>query len=368
MTSVRAAVAAALAAATLIGPATAIASVYGMLGNFDVVNDTGKTAHGFEIELEGIHSYEVTDTFGGPGRGFPTGTGFDPRTSVVRYGSPTISDYSDPLTGAFGTRVRYQATFDGTAWDYGTPSGSFVTPGDNCWSGGGVGYGPGTPCDHFGVGTRANATRTTYNWLLETGQPGELTNGKVTLPAPTWTVVPQAPQGNQAPPPVVVARIEAPEAESEEQFGEAIWVKVYTTEFEDGVRLEELVGDNQRIRQVETEIEWQLLQTDPENPAAGQLESGLGAPVGPNAASIVRRYEFYAYAGPYDPENHEAKPIGNDSNPDLADIGVYLGAQNNALNLVQPVPEPQTYATMLTGLGLIAGVARRRRSRRRQAA
>ena len=37
-------------------------------------------------------------------------------------------------------RVRYQGLFDGTRWDYGTPSGNFITPGDNCWTGGGVGY------------------------------------------------------------------------------------------------------------------------------------------------------------------------------------------------------------------------------------
>ena len=42
------------------------------LGNFDAVNDTDGVAHGFEIELEGIHASNVTDTFGGVGRGFPT--------------------------------------------------------------------------------------------------------------------------------------------------------------------------------------------------------------------------------------------------------------------------------------------------------
>lgn len=130
----------------MIGTGTASSAYYGMLGNFDVVNDTGRTAHGFEIEFEGLRRDQITDTFGGPGRGFPTGTGFDPQTSVVRYGSPTVSEYSDPVTGALkGTRVRYVSAFDGTSWAFGTPSGSFVTPGDNCWSGGGVGYGPGTP-------------------------------------------------------------------------------------------------------------------------------------------------------------------------------------------------------------------------------
>ena len=31
------------------------------LGNFDAVNNTGRTAHGFEIELEGLSSADITD-------------------------------------------------------------------------------------------------------------------------------------------------------------------------------------------------------------------------------------------------------------------------------------------------------------------
>ena len=63
-------------------PGISAASVFGSLGNFDVVNDTGSTAHGFEIELEDLHVGDISEVFGGPGRGFPTGRGFDPATSV----------------------------------------------------------------------------------------------------------------------------------------------------------------------------------------------------------------------------------------------------------------------------------------------
>ena len=74
-------------------PSTASAQItYGTLDNFDVINDTGHTAHGFEIELEGLHASDITDTFGGDGRGFPSGRGFDPNTAVQRYGAPTVSD------------------------------------------------------------------------------------------------------------------------------------------------------------------------------------------------------------------------------------------------------------------------------------
>ena len=356
-----------LAMAAVFMPTAASAGVIGMLGNFDVINDTGKTAHGFEIELEGLHASDITDTFGGVGRGFPSGRGFDPANSVVRYGAPTISEYTSGST--FGTRVTYMGLFDGSNWDYGTPSGSFVTPGDNCWSGGGVGYSASTPCDHFGVGTSANALKTTYSWLLEAATPGVLTNGTVTLPAPAWTVVPPAPPpaGQPPAPPVVVAQIAAPAPEAQDRFGEAIWVKVFTTEFEDAIALEELVGNNAKVKQAETEVEWQLLQKDPGNPNSGQLESGYGAPVGPKAASILRRYEFFKYAGMYDQETNEAL-VGSDSNPTPDEIGTYLGAQNAALNLdvaqIHPpgqVPEPASVALALLGLGALGVRAGRRR-------
>jgi hypothetical protein len=341
-------------------PNVATASVIGFLGNFDVINDTGQTAYGFEIELEGLHSSDITDVFGGPGRGFPTGRGFDPATSVERYGSPTITEYT--IGPIFGTKVTYSAIWDGASWDYNTPSGNVVTPGDNCWSGGGIGYGPSTSCDHFGVGTSANPTKTTYSWVLESS-PGVLTtaNGVVQLPAPVWDVIPDP---NPAAPPQVVAKIEAPEPAAFE-FGDALWVKVFTTEFEDPTELEDLVGDNQHVQQAETEIEWQLLQKEFNNPLSGKLESGYGVPVGPNAASILRRYEFYEFSGMYDPETHEAQfdPPYGDSNPGPTDVGLYLGSQNAAANLVG-IPEPHTCALLLAGLGLIGALARRRKGGR----
>lgn len=358
----------AIAFSTTLLPGLASASVIGFLGNFDVINDTGSTAYGFEIELEGVRSYEITDTFGGAGRGFPSGRGFDPANAVVRYGAPEIIPYDNGGTN-YGSIVRYTALWDANAlsWDYGTPSGSFITPGDNCWTGGGVGYGSGTPCDHFGVGTSVNPSKTTYSWLHDDGSnSGQLTNvnGKVILPAPVWDVQPSPPPadpGAAPAPPVVVAKIESPEPEiaeidGEAQFGEAIWVKVFTTELENNVELEDLIGGNPVIDQAKqhTEIEWQLLQYDPGNPDSAKLEAGYGAPVGKNAESIIRRYEFYKFAGEYDPGTHEAKPFsGSDSHPDPEDLGIYLGAQNAAANLqiaAPAVPLPATFWLMGTSL------------------
>lgn len=335
----------------MLGLASAHAGVFGTLGNFDVVNDTGSTAYGFEIDLEGLHSADVTDTFGGAGRGFPT--------DVERYGSPTITEYADG--SVFGVKVVYQAIFNSGAWSASTPSGVFSTPGESCWTGGAIGYGPSTPCDHFGVGTSSNPSNTTYSWLVESGSPGVLTKAAVNLPAPVWSVTP--PAGQPAAAPVVVAQIQAPKPEIESQFGTAIWVKVFTTELPDKVGLEELVGGNAKVKEAEnnTEVEWQLLQTDPGNPLAGQLENGGNAAVGEKTESVLRRYEFYNYTGAYDPENHEAKPLLGDVLPADGELGSFIGAQNVALNLdgnPLAVPEPASRILMFGGLAAILWLMR----------
>jgi hypothetical protein len=139
---------------------------------------------------------------------------------------------------------------------------------------------------------------------------------------------------------------------------------VFTTELEQSPKLEDLIGGNVLLANLKTETEWQLLQKDPGNPLSGMLESGYGAPVGPNAASILRRYEFYKFGGDYDSIDHHAILAGNDSNPGPGDIGTYLGAQNGAANIAA-VPEPETYAMLLAGLGLVFGLSRRRRTQDR---
>ena len=362
-----------IAASLAFAPVAGSAGIIGFLGNFDVINDTGKTAYGFEIELEGLHIGDITDTFGGPGRGFPTGTGFNPATSVERYGSPSITEYTNGAV--FGTRVTYQGSYSAGAWNFGTPdvktlpSGVFATPGDNCWSGGGLGYSASTPCDHFGVGSRKNADKTTYSWLTES-TPGVLSNanGVVNLPAPAYVVVPAPVVVGQPPaPPIVQALIIAPPPvqppeKPEPQWGDAIWVKVFTTELDHPAQLEDLVHGNPALQNLHTETEWQLLQKDPGNPNSGFLESGYGAPVGPNAASILRRYEFYNFGGVYDEVDNHAILQGGDSHPLGTDVGTYIGAQNGAINLAA-VPEPETYVMMLAGIGLVFGIARRRRLR-----
>ena len=79
----------ALTACLAVAAAPALAqTTFGTLSNFDVFNDTGQDCHGFEIELEGISSSDVTYTFGG---------------TYLRYGTPVV-------VGAAGrVYVRYQS-------------------------------------------------------------------------------------------------------------------------------------------------------------------------------------------------------------------------------------------------------------------
>jgi hypothetical protein len=352
----------AVAISIAMAPGIGSASIFGSLGNFDVVNDTGKTARGFEIDLEGLHSADITDTFGGAGRGFPT--------TVERYGSPTISEYS---TGSiFGVKVTYQATYNAGQWNVGTPSGVFNTPGESCWTGGGIGYGPSTPCDHFGVGTRGNATKSTYSWLVEPSPNApSLTAVVSSIPMPTWTVTPAPVVVGQPPaPPVVVAQIQAPPPPQdvpEPQFGTPLWVKVFTTEFDSPVGLEELVANSPKVQLAlgHTEMEWQLLQTDPGNPNAGKLENGGLAAVGANAESVIRRYEFYKYIGTVNSVDNQALPTLGDSMASPGEVGDFIGAQNAGINLNAAqavVPVPAAVWLLSSGLIGLVCVARKRKA------
>jgi hypothetical protein len=119
----------------------------------------------------------------------------------------------------------------------------------------------------------------------------------------------------------------------------SLQVKVYTTEIEYEVDLDHLLTDSAEINQTknETEIEWVLMQGRPTcdedclpiavNETENELE--LSNEVGDSKNSIIRRYEFYEYAGDVNPEDNEAQPgDGCEDHPDTCDIlGNYLGAQ-----------------------------------------
>ena len=307
--------------------------IFGSLSNFDVFNDTGQECHGFEIELDGLTSADITYTFGEP---------------YERYGNPTVVEF------AGGVYVRYASPYDAANQKFtqATPlAPNPITPtgGHACWTGGSGDYLT-SGCEHFGVGFNGNPTATVYRWLIaDPANPGSLqpSGTKVRIPAPAWSVSPPPP-GNPNPAPVVAAAIPAEPPEPGFEFGDAIWVKVFKTESPDPAELHHLVTDDPAVPQdqSETEIEWTLLQAGPNKPA--QLENE--AQIGEGNESVTRRYEFYEYTGAYDPENHEALPV-SDSNPDPGDIGNYLGAQMAAVNLAPagPTPTPTATPTLCSG-------------------
>src|SRR5690242_6145791 len=96
---------------------------FGTINNFDVFNDTGQETEGFEIELDGVSSSNITYTFGAP---------------YQRYGNPTIT----PFAG--GVYIIYASPWDAAAQKFTQRTPMAPTPigptgGHQCWTGGSPG-------------------------------------------------------------------------------------------------------------------------------------------------------------------------------------------------------------------------------------
>lgn len=274
--------------------------------------------------------------------------------------------------------IRYRASYDSNTGLYSATTRSAVSPivptnGHSCFVGGmAADVYNASGCEHYGVSLSgaASPTATRYYWLVaDKSNAGGLVraNTKVAIPAVSWAINPNPIVGGN---PLVKAVIEAEDFEDVvqpcEMFGDAKWVKVYVTEIETEIELDDLVANNPLVPQTsnETEIEWQLMQRQPtcdENgqpmpPEANELE--LEQEQGDGSKSVIRRYEFYEYVGEFDPENHEAQPV-NETVPEESDIGDYLGSQMAALifdvvltpsptaqpTTKSPTPSPTSYSS-----------------------
>jgi hypothetical protein len=298
------------------------ATVFGSLSNFDVVNNTEHEAHGFEIELEGLHPEDIYYSF-----------------TAQRYGSPQL------IPTATGVRVRWESAYDPglrhfTQTTVAHAAGTQFA--GSCYQWNGAGYAT-SGCEHFGLSLRANAAKTTYRWLVEDADaPGTLAafDPPVAIPGPVYVVIPPAQEGEA---PVLEAEIEAPEApEGPELYGDAQWVKVFKTELQREVTLDELMSDNAVVPQdaAHAEVEWEILQADPPSHSNGKQNRGRRGNAGPLAAgtrAVVRRYEIYQFTGAYDPVTHEALCADGLCNaPAEGEVGDFVGAQMAAANVGVP--------------------------------
>lgn len=321
-----------------LGVFSARASVaYGTINNFDTVNDTGVECHGFEIEIEDIHSADITYTY-----------------SWNHYGTPKITeDNSNPLHPK--VRVRYESAKNpnGTWAAYtAIPAGPIPPTQGHQFTDPTVNFGG----EHFGAGYRGSPTNIIYHWLIDDGAGSLALGPAVNVATPVFTYFPPV----AGAPAQVQAVIEPPDAPHVLEFGPASWVKEIITSSHNSneVKLRDLVSDDpddpgdknwRNGEPDEVEIEWQLLQTEFNGHGGNQNRNGhmIGAPEDLNNGDeiITRRYEFYKYVGPIDPETGEALsdsvgPDGIHGVVEYADtvvVGDFFGSQMSAFDNELPV-------------------------------
>jgi hypothetical protein len=309
----------ALVIASWSGP-TQASGISGTLSNFDTFNDTPSDAYGAEIELEGISSTDIVGMY------------------PSHYNNKTKTDYSE--LGHTGARLVYDGyNFDVSGFlAANTPVQN--TNGHMCVNLAG--------CEHFGFSVSQQPTATRFYWLDQNGQ--RINTMPASIPNPTWNYVPPAP----GVPAHLAVAIEPPEPpEVHPQLPDSIWMKMYVTEIEREVELDELTsGAGSIVEQSETEIEWELLE--------GGVMKEDNANFGENVVAVIRRYEFFKYTGPVNPEDNEAQSTWDGiGDPPASELGDFIAANMVAVNL-QPVPEPASGVLCLSGIGLLWLVRRRR--------
>jgi hypothetical protein len=292
------------------------ATIYGSLANFDVVNNTGQDACGFEVEIEGVPA------------GHPIGS-FD----AQRYGAPTVVDYVTPA-GVTGRRMTHRSPDCGLIKT--APHAPGTPFGGSCYSWNTATYAA-AGCEHFGVRYSWPNSKVTYRWLVRTATAGVYTplDPPVPIASPVYSVQPPA-VANAAP--VVVAVIPAPPPPPA-RFGEPTWMKTYVRQLARQVTLDELITENPLVVPMDAaqlETNWELMQSDPpgEGGRRNRGQSRKGSTLDPTTRTVVRRFETYAYTGPRDALTNEALCADlTCSAPSAGELGDFVSAQMAAVHV-----------------------------------
>lgn len=330
------AILAGLLLAAAAGNKAEASGIYGTLSNFDVYNTTPRPCEGFEIELEGVHSSDLYRTF------------------PAHFGVEDIQDYTDS-TGS-GVRIKYYDYYfrDSSGVDHYS-----VQPNLNPQSTNGHLAVNMVDVEHFGFslrGVQPTASRTYWLDKLSDGSYERANTSPLPVPIPTWSYAPPAVPGGA---PIVRAEVQVPEpAEVIAQKPDSIWMKVFKTEIEREVDLDELMSGPGIVPQDvgELEIEWELLE-------GGKMKV-KEVEVNEDGHAVVRRYEYFVYTGPYDVEHEPITPYLEDDTLDpveLGHVGNFIAANMVAANL-EVVPEPSTFALLAIGMFFV-GLSYRRRKK-----
>jgi hypothetical protein len=279
-----------------LSPSADASTAWGSINNFDAVNDTSNVCHGFEIEIDGIHSRDISYTY-----------------DWNHYGVPKITeDTNDPsLSKVF---VRYESPKTNGTWAAFTsvPAAPISPTDGHQFTNPSLNFGG----EHFGVGFFGVPVAVKYSWLKDDGAGNLVFAGAVNIATPTF---------NYYQPPLQQAQVVAaivpppPPAPPVLQFGPASWVKdtKTTSHNTNKVELRDLVSDDpddpndrnwKNGEPDEVETEWRLLQTEFAAADGGANGELAGAPEDlPGGDEVVtRRYDFYKYIGPFDAESGEA--------------------------------------------------------------
>lgn len=327
-----------LAAAALacgLAGGAAHGQVIGSYDNFDVFNDTGQTAEGFEIDVEDVNPADLT-------REFPSNFA---QSWLIRYGLPTVTAYDFTKTapdpehaydaGHKGVLVTWAATLKGGKWvapegsnpaapgvaGNGTPYNPNPTPtaGESCWWWGlGAAY-PAAGCDHFGISLAGGVApgKITYHWKVPDPTNTVLVNAKLEASIPPSPVLLPAPVA-VGKPPVVRAVAKAPADAGgdpnrpqalEPQYGEAYWLKTTTFYSNKDAVLADLQKHIIGGLAVKKIVAWTLLQRAPgvgPNKGIGEREAAENDGIAGKNVQVTKQYEYYKFSGAYDSETHQA--------------------------------------------------------------